>query len=98
MNIEHSDCLSWFSRKGESQKQDGEMLSSSQRGCGAFSASGDPAMAFGPSYMRMGTAHPGIGSFAAGQWRLHHARRRARGFLPRANGQRRMPSRSINPL
>src|SRR5690349_11627376 len=49
MNIKHCDCLSWFSRKGESQEQDGERLSSPQRSCGACSASGDPAMAFGPS-------------------------------------------------
>src|SRR5438552_4534302 len=36
MNIEHCDCLSWFSRKGESQEQDGERLSSPQQSCGAF--------------------------------------------------------------
>ena len=27
MNIEHCDCLSWFSRRGESHEQDGERLS-----------------------------------------------------------------------
>jgi hypothetical protein len=48
MNIEHCDCLSWVSRKGESHKQDGEMLSA-QHCCDASTASGDPAMAFGLS-------------------------------------------------
>src|SRR5262249_58023279 len=33
MNIEHCDCLSWFSRKCESQEQDGETLSPRLR-CG----------------------------------------------------------------
>src|SRR5262249_61215920 len=33
MNIEHCDCLSWFSRKCESQEQDGETLSPQLR-CG----------------------------------------------------------------
>jgi len=50
MNIEHCDFLSWFSRKRESHKQDGETLSA-QRNCHAITASGDPAMAFGPSSM-----------------------------------------------
>jgi hypothetical protein len=48
MNVEHCDCLSWFSRKRESHKQDGETLSA-QHCCNAVSATGDPAMAFGPS-------------------------------------------------
>jgi hypothetical protein len=51
MNIEHCDCLSWFSRKRESHKQDGETLSARQQGCNANTTSGDPAMAFGPSSM-----------------------------------------------
>jgi hypothetical protein len=65
MNIEHCDCLSWFSRKRESHKQDGETLSA-QRRCNAVSATGDPAMAFGPSSDR--NRHqpvPRIGSSAA---------------------------------
>src|SRR6185312_7318814 len=52
MNIEHCDCLSWFSRRRESHKQDGETLSAQQPSCKANTASGDPAMAFGPSSMR----------------------------------------------
>jgi hypothetical protein len=32
MNVEHCDCLSWFSGKCESHKQDGETLSA-QSGC-----------------------------------------------------------------
>src|ERR1700734_3798694 len=48
VNIKHCDCLSWFSAKCESHKQDGETLSAQQR-CNAATASGDPAMAFGPS-------------------------------------------------
>jgi hypothetical protein len=34
VSIEHCDCLSWFSRKSESHKQDGETLSA-QQGCKA---------------------------------------------------------------
>jgi hypothetical protein len=34
MNIEHCDDLSWFSRKRESHKQDGEALT--QYGCESF--------------------------------------------------------------
>jgi hypothetical protein len=49
MGIEHCDFLSWFSRKRESHKQDGEMLTAQLSGCNAASASGDPAMALGPS-------------------------------------------------
>src|ERR1700722_13161190 len=48
MNVEHSDCLSWFSRECESHKQDGETLLA-QLCCNACSASRDPAMAFGSS-------------------------------------------------
>jgi hypothetical protein len=59
MNVEHCDCLSWFSRKCESQKQDGETLSA-QHCCNA-SATGDPAMAFGPS------------SDKNGQWPIHES-------------------------
>jgi hypothetical protein len=47
MNIEHSRFLSWFSDGRKSHEQDGETL------CHAgdpriATASGDPAMAFGP--------------------------------------------------
>src|SRR5579863_6706796 len=48
MNVEHCDCLSWFSRRCESHKQDGKTLPA-QRRCNTCPASGDPAMAFGPS-------------------------------------------------
>src|SRR5271169_5189106 len=51
MNVEHCDCLSWFSRRCESHKQDGETLPA-QHGCNTCPASGDPAMAFGPSVGR----------------------------------------------
>jgi hypothetical protein len=44
MDIEHCDCLSWFSRKRESHKQDGETLTAQL--CCIASATGDPAMAF----------------------------------------------------
>src|ERR1700722_8164772 len=65
MNIEHCDCLSWFSRRCESHKQDGETLSA-QRSCNAPPASGDPAMAFGPSCDRDGPSdRRSIGSVAA---------------------------------
>jgi hypothetical protein len=46
--IEHCDCLSWFSRKRESHKQDGEALPA-QHCCATIPATGDPAMAFGLS-------------------------------------------------
>src|SRR5580658_1156381 len=49
MNIEHCDCLSWFSRKSESHKQDGETLPAQRDCCKSLPASGDPAMAFEPS-------------------------------------------------
>src|SRR5437899_10999471 len=45
MDIKHWDCLSWFSRKGESHEQDGERLCRA-RLPRAKTASGDPAMAF----------------------------------------------------
>ncbi len=69
MNVEHCDCLSRFSRRGESHEQDGEKLS------GAAShrektASSDPAMAFGPSSARTGehSRRLGIGSGLAAGW------------------------------
>ncbi|MGA8319387.1 MAG: hypothetical protein WB774_00870, partial [Xanthobacteraceae bacterium] len=67
LSIEHYDFLSRFLRKRESHKQDGETLTAQQRSCIAVSASGDPAMAFGPSSDTNG--HKPIrqsGSFAAG--------------------------------
>ncbi|HKA78529.1 MAG TPA: hypothetical protein VKD43_00795 [Xanthobacteraceae bacterium] len=45
MDIEHCDCLSWFSRKDESHEQDGERLIRAEPRLP--SASSDPAMAFG---------------------------------------------------
>jgi hypothetical protein len=71
MNIEHCDCLSWFSAKCESHKQDGETLSAQLR-CNASTASGDPAMAFGLSLdMNEQRPIPRIGSLAAGHnWQL----------------------------
>src|ERR1700733_9365375 len=47
MNIEHFDCLSWFSRRRESHEQDGERLSFATT-LRIQKASGDPAMAIGP--------------------------------------------------
>jgi hypothetical protein len=67
MYVEHCNCLSWFSQKRESQKQDGEALSV-QHCCTRFTASGDPAMAFGPCLDMNGQwPVPSIGSFAAGK-------------------------------
>jgi hypothetical protein len=67
MDIEHCDFLSWFLRKRESHKQDGETLTAQRRSCNAASASGDPAMAFGPSSDLNGQwARSTNGSFAAG--------------------------------
>jgi hypothetical protein len=51
MKIEHCDCLSWLSRRGESHEQDGETLSRTAA-VRERAASGDPAMAFGPSMYR----------------------------------------------
>jgi hypothetical protein len=45
MDIEHCDCLSWFSGVGESHEQDGETLRAASVPR-AKTASGDPAMAF----------------------------------------------------
>jgi hypothetical protein len=47
MNIEHSRFLSWFSDDRGSHEQDGERLQRAGDPRGA-TASGDPAMAFGP--------------------------------------------------
>jgi hypothetical protein len=67
MDVEHCDFLSWFLRKRESHKQDGETLTAQQRSCNAASASGDPAMAFGPSSDTNGQRPVRqSGSFAAG--------------------------------
>src|SRR6266508_3414389 len=52
MDIEHCDCLSRFSRRGESHEQDGERLTRAKPR--SASASSDPAMAFGPSVERTG--------------------------------------------
>ena len=49
LDIEHCDCLSWFSRRCESHEQDGETLSAQQWPLPSLPASGDPAMALGPS-------------------------------------------------
>jgi hypothetical protein len=46
MNIEHFDCLSWFSRWRESHEQDGERLSFAID-LRIQTASSDPAMAIG---------------------------------------------------
>jgi hypothetical protein len=48
VNVEHIHRLSWFLRKRESHQQDGETLTA-QLCCNAVSATGDPAMALGPS-------------------------------------------------
>jgi hypothetical protein len=48
MNIEHFDCLSWFSDKRESHEQDGEKLPFATPSR-IQTASSDPAMAIGPS-------------------------------------------------
>jgi hypothetical protein len=63
MNVKHCDCLSWFSRKGESHKQDGETLAAQQSLLPNLSASGDPAMALGLSLI--GTDPHGPPSFGS---------------------------------
>jgi hypothetical protein len=99
MDIKHCDCLSWFSRRGESHEQDGETLPSGSR---TEAASGDPAMAFEPSFALTGngSARLRIGSgLAAGRTADKSGiRSAAREQTPRAIPQRRIPSRSINYL
>src|SRR5688572_8326759 len=51
MNVKHCDGLSWFSRRGESHEQDGKRLSRATK-IRVRTASGDPAMASGPSRYR----------------------------------------------
>jgi hypothetical protein len=53
MNVEHCDCLSWFSDDRESHEQDGERLWFA-KALRIQTASGDPAMAIGLSEMRTG--------------------------------------------
>jgi hypothetical protein len=53
MDIEHSDRLSWFSRRGERHEQDGEILIRAVVPR-AGKVSGDPAMAFVPPVRRTG--------------------------------------------
>jgi hypothetical protein len=48
MNVEHCDCLSWFSDRRDSHEQDGETLPFAKR-LRIQTASGDPAMAIGPT-------------------------------------------------
>src|SRR6266851_5538309 len=63
MDIEHCDCLSRFSRRGESHEQDGERLTRAK--LRSASASGDPAMAFGPSVERTGRSSARLSQSAA---------------------------------
>jgi hypothetical protein len=101
MDIEHCDCLSLVSRRGESHEQDGERLSlaaTPQRS----SASRDPAMAFGPSMGTDGRSFDPSPKSAAASLPDHTAdalgiRHNTR-ETPRAISQRRIPSRSINDL
>ena len=102
MNVEHCDCLSWFSRKRESHKQDGETLSA-QQCCNACQRLAILPWLLGPSCDEERTTGP----FArdrqraavqlAAPHRCAPPTKHARAF-PRANFQRRIPSRSINPL
>ena len=92
--------LSWFSRRDESHEQDGERLRAAR--AQRATASGDPAMAFEPSMVRgRRSAGPDLlGSIGAAGTirRMRRIRRTTRGQARAANGQRRMPSRSISVL
>jgi hypothetical protein len=106
MDIEHCDCLSLFSRRGESHEQDGERLPAGHPADWAVpqrsSASRDPAMAFGPSMGTDGRSFDPSPKSAAASLPDHTAD--ALGIrdntreTPRAISQRRIPSRSINDL
>jgi hypothetical protein len=102
MDIEHCDCLSWFSDGSESHEQDGERLSRAAAPLPG-KAPGDPAMALEPPLRRTGAIAPGsnIGG-ASGRrrnnGRLLKASGTSRAAAPRGIAQRRMPSFSINAL
>jgi hypothetical protein len=102
MDIEHCDCLSWFSDGSESHEQDGEKLSRAAAPLPG-KAPGDPAMALEPPLRRTGAVAPGSnigGAFAAGETTdsLRKASGTSRAATPRGIAQRRMPSFSINTL
>jgi hypothetical protein len=100
MCIEHCDCLSWFSGLRESHEQDGERLSLA-KALRIETASGDPAMAIGPSSDADGHRPVAlIGSLLLPDKRRRHlAIRHGTRELSRAQTfQRRIPSRSINSL
>src|SRR5271155_2178199 len=66
MNVEHCDCLSWFSREGRKPKARRRDAVGAAAMLQYSSAAGDPAMAFGPSSDMDGPmAVLLIGSFAA---------------------------------
>jgi hypothetical protein len=101
MDVEHCDCLSWFSGLRESHEQDGETLPFA-KGLRIETASGDPAMAIGPSCDAHGQWPVALnrqrfGCRANGGW--HRAIRQGTRERARAQAfQRRIPSRSINSL
>jgi hypothetical protein len=70
MDIEHCDCLSWFSRRGESHEQDGERLMRADPR--PASASGDPAMAFEAFLCTTGDHRP-VFRFGSGLAAAHTA-------------------------
>jgi hypothetical protein len=100
MNIEHVRFLSWFSDGRKSHEQDGETL------CHAgdprlATASGDPAMAFGPfvgdrAFQSPERRQPLLPDLSEG-WN-EAIRSNMRGSTRAGWDQRRMPSRSIRLL
>src|SRR4029077_16643432 len=87
MCIEHCDCLSWFSGLRESHEQDGERLSFA-KSLRIQTASGDPAMAIGPSsdadgHRPVASKSPAFGCGETGGGFLRSATKRAE--FPRAN-------------
>jgi hypothetical protein len=100
MFIEHCDCLSLFWQSCKSHEQDGETLfvpSIPHRD----TASSDPAMAFGLPLVdgrRFTRFRNRQRFFAAGRIAGTYETLQKRANVPRANTQRRIPSRSINDL
>jgi hypothetical protein len=101
MDIEHCDRLSWFSRRGESHRQDGETLPAAAMPQ-TETASGDPAMAFEPSIESTGDHSARLAKSAAAslpdEQRIFPVSASKRASTPRMDFQRRIPSRSINDL
>jgi hypothetical protein len=100
MYIEHSDCLSLFWQSCKSHEQDGETLSLPPMPH-RDTAPSDPAMAFGLPLVdgrRFARFLNRQRLFAAGRMAGTCETLQKRANVPRANTQRRIPSRSINDL